>query len=695
MASSEQNFSGALTTWKQINLLELQKTLDAQGLEVVENQKESVVGRKALADKTKEFKKIPDDEKLFAIKGLLKSYQTEVDSLTKRSKSAENAFLNVYKVLAEAPDPYPFLEAAVDQTVKIAETRELEEELQRVRNENAELQKRLADLASVEAAKKKAEVKAEQLEEKMDAVIQEKVAQKENELNAAYDEKMRNYEEREQDYQRQVTLVKDQLRDVRMSQESTEAKLFDQSQRQDQEVFAKLAEMDMVVADLERANTRVATVERRNELLRAEIESLKTGNERSDRVQGLESQVTSLESEVDRLSDLVETQKKITADVEASARRAAEESLKEIADKVSEVEQLRHSLKGYADYDEIKRELEIMKYVEFAGLEGDLDDDDGPAPDNQLGLQLPNPNASKANAQQSNSLEALLATKNKRILEELTKFRILHNELEASLQQTRDALSMTTSELDKQRALNERLENDLLHLNQHGHGQNGKASNGIETPASENGSDLDALAGLDLGRKAKGNVSATPARSTPIPFAPSADTSILPIVTSQRDRFRQRNAELEEELRKQFQIISELRTEIRSLQADNLKLYEKVRYMQSYRENSTNSTLDPLPAAGPSSSAAGDLSKYSARYEEAMNPFEAFRGREAARAYSNLNPLERGVLVLTRAVLGNRRARNGFIFYALALHLLVMFTTYECTLNSGSSLQTQPSPYGS
>lgn len=30
----------------------------------------------------------------------------------------------------------------------------------------------------------------------MDDLIQEKVAQKENELNATYDEKMRNYEER-------------------------------------------------------------------------------------------------------------------------------------------------------------------------------------------------------------------------------------------------------------------------------------------------------------------------------------------------------------------------------------------------------------------------------------------------------------------------------------------------------------------
>ena len=41
------------------------------------------------------------------------AYQTEIDNLTKRSKTAENAFLSVYKVLAEAPDPYPLLEAAV------------------------------------------------------------------------------------------------------------------------------------------------------------------------------------------------------------------------------------------------------------------------------------------------------------------------------------------------------------------------------------------------------------------------------------------------------------------------------------------------------------------------------------------------------------------------------------------------------
>ena len=45
--------SSLITGLKGVNLSDLQKTLDTQGIELVENQKESVVGRKALADKTK------------------------------------------------------------------------------------------------------------------------------------------------------------------------------------------------------------------------------------------------------------------------------------------------------------------------------------------------------------------------------------------------------------------------------------------------------------------------------------------------------------------------------------------------------------------------------------------------------------------------------------------------------------------
>ena len=59
-----------------------------------------------------------------------------------------------------------------------------------------------------------------------------------------------------------------------------------------------------------------------------------------------------------------------------------------------------------------------MKYVEFsAGDEGDADTVG-------LSLQLPDPNAEKANQKQGQSLEHLLMAKNKRILDELAKFRV-------------------------------------------------------------------------------------------------------------------------------------------------------------------------------------------------------------------------------------------------------------------------------
>lgn len=50
--------------------------------------------------------------------------------------------------------------------------------------------------------------------------------------------------------------------------------------------------------------------------------------------------------------------------------------------------------------------------------------------------------------------------------------------------------------------------------------------------------------------------------------------------------------------------------------------------MQSYREEAGSrpptSQLDPLPAP---EGRLDDITKYQTRYEEAMNPFEAFRGR--------------------------------------------------------------------
>ena len=93
-----------------------------------------------------------------------------------------------------------------------------------------------------------------------------------------------------------------------------------------------------------------------------------------------------------------------------------------------------------------------------------------------------------------------------------------------------------------------------------------------------------------------------------------------------------------QELRRQFETLSELRNEVKQLQTDNLALYEKVRYLQAYSataggagSSSTSAERHYPPAAvsarHQSAIRIDDDDKYRDKYQASMNPFEAFRGR--------------------------------------------------------------------
>lgn len=97
--------------------------------------------------------------------------------------------------------------------------------------------------------------------------------------------------------------LRGQLTDLHTSNEDTQARLANASQRlgislafapfvtclliasryPDQDTVTKLVELDSVVDELRRANERVATVERRNELLRSEIERVRNDTGETDR----------------------------------------------------------------------------------------------------------------------------------------------------------------------------------------------------------------------------------------------------------------------------------------------------------------------------------------------------------------------------------------------------------------------------
>eukprot|EP00743_Colponemidia_sp_Colp-15_P011987 GILK01013505.1.p1 GENE.GILK01013505.1~~GILK01013505.1.p1 ORF type:complete len:576 (+),score=142.00 GILK01013505.1:23-1750(+) len=96
----------------------------------------SLNARKRLAETTKEFKRSPVSAQAELLGALLKTYQEEIDRLSKRSKFAEQAFLSLYKQLREAPDPAVFLEQAVQSQQALLI-------VQHLKAENAELKKEL------------------------------------------------------------------------------------------------------------------------------------------------------------------------------------------------------------------------------------------------------------------------------------------------------------------------------------------------------------------------------------------------------------------------------------------------------------------------------------------------------------------------------------------------------------------------
>ncbi|KAJ7309035.1 hypothetical protein JRQ81_008323, partial [Phrynocephalus forsythii] len=139
--------------------------------------------------------------------------------------------------------------------------------------------------------------------------------------------------------------------------------------------------------------------------------------------------------------------------------------------------------------------------------------------------------------------------------------------------------------------------------------------------------------------------------------------SLLSIISSQRERFRARNHELETENRLMQHTMQALQSELDNLRADNIKLYEKIKFLQSY--------------PGRGSSSDDTEMRYSSQYEERLDPFTSFSRKERQRKYLSLSPWDKATLGMGRLILSNKTARTIAFFYTLFLHCLVFLVLYK------------------
>ncbi|KAI8884818.1 hypothetical protein K501DRAFT_247112 [Backusella circina FSU 941] len=664
MSEESSQFSTAIQFWKGVQLTTLQKELDQQGLTIVEHQKDGLVSRKKLAEQTREFKKIPDEEKIGHFKPLLKGYQAEIDNITRRTKYAENSFLTVYKLLADAPDPAPLFEAAIDQSARLVDNTTLENENKRI-NEKLEASKELTEALGKTN---------EELLKKIATLESSLSEKKEDEVKEQYNDRIRQYKEREHDLQKQLSQALDQLTVLRQTHDDTQAELINHNQKYDDEVVGKLAELDIVTMDLERANGIIIQLEKKNEDLKEENKQLKEsvqeeGNAKSS---SSPSEIPQQDAELTKLMKDVETYKDLLQKTETRLSKKVKDLTAETKSLVEEKEQLQKKMKNYDDYDEIKRELQIMKYVEFSTGDDDEDFDANTVLKKDESIQ--------------DSLEVRLMEKNKKLENEFTQVKVQYADMQAEFETKQKTIDTLTEKTNKQLELIHRLEEDLLRIE--------------HKPTEDIADALAARTSLKFGTGSSTprtpDGSSTPRLSTDTKS--KDDKSILPIVMSQRDRFRQRNGELEERTRTLESTLQETRAEIQSLKTDNLKLYERLKFVHVWKEDQSKGlvnrpTVLNMDYAEPAASssyrnfnkkspkpAEDPADKYGRLYEESMNPFTQFHRKEENRRYNNLNPAEKLTLNLTRVLFSHKWSRYFFIIYSLLLHLLVVATLYQLSL---------------
>lgn len=629
-------FEHALQTWVEIDLPNLQKKLDEQGLELKEDQKTSLLSRKNLATKTKEFKKLEDNEKLGQIKSLLKLYQNEIDSLTNKGKNAENYFFGVYRLIAEAPDPRPLLEMSLDSVIE-------SKDVAKLRSEVTRLEQELAKKADYDQLKQRLLSN----EQKSAELLSNRIKAKENEFKAIMEEKENNWNEKERQFEDKLLTAQKQIEELRAFKEVSELQLDNQNRNtvsQETSSASVLAELDMVRRDAELAKRRIFDLEKRNEELRREVSKSKNDNdvevvrnECDKKVQEVESENVLLVASLDQVrKQLAEASKGYDTKIESMNRENSQMS--------QEIKNLKLKLSKASDYEEIKQELHLLRQIEF-GHDDEENDEQG----------------------EGVKLDSLVIERNKAMTQELALYRSQHNDLIAkidNLQRQVDASSQTIASLKQ---LNEKLENDLTDLQE---------SNDVNR-FNDNAS---LISGMSRFTRPSHLRSGSIVSGMTGDGKSADDSSILPIITKQRDRFREKNNELEDELRKLQNKVNDLKRQVNSLKQDNEELYERGRYLASFQTPGTKNItttasgrkfLNPKPNV--------DLERndgeYQRNYEKKLHPIEQFRIREQERINSRLSPLERLFISLTRAILATRLTRMVFFAYCLGLHIIVMFIT--------------------
>ncbi|XP_031986003.1 homeobox protein cut-like 1 isoform X3 [Corvus hawaiiensis] len=414
------NVGSMFQYWKRFDLQQLQRELDTTATILANRQDESEQSRKKLIEQSREFKKNTPEDLRKQVAPLLKSFQGEIDALGKRSKEAEAAFLNVYKRLIDVPDPVPALDLGQQLQLKVQRMHDIETENQKLRETLEEYNKEFAEVKNQEVTIKALKEKIREYEQTLKNQAENIALEKEQKLQNDFAEKERKLQETQMSTASKLEEAEHKVQALQTALEKTRTELFDLKTKYDEETTAKADEIEMIMTDLERANQRAEVAQREAETLREQLSSANKSLQLATQIQkapdveqaievltrsSLEAELAAKEREIAQLvEDVQRLQGSLTKLRENSSSQISQLE-QQLTAKNSTLKQLEEKLKGQADYEEVKKELNILKSMEFA------------------------PSESSGAQDASKPLEVLLLEKNRSLQSENATLRIANSDL--------------------------------------------------------------------------------------------------------------------------------------------------------------------------------------------------------------------------------------------------------------------------
>ena len=595
---------------------------------------------------------------------LLRCYQKEVDRLTARAKQGEEAFFEVFQVLSKVPSTEHAKQLFSEVVALAASASRLDVQNKKLLHDIEGYKADFKELTSQELTLRKQEDLIAQYEQDLKRLTSEGAIDAEKKAEGRFTEEI----------ERQLHMVAQLKAELKNANESAtaalrerdiaQAQILSLESRHSREMQAKQAEVDMIASELDSLSHTLA--EQRTLLSSAGNSSpsnvsrqlsLELSQGTPSKLPGSTFSHDSMSAEFDVEKDLQIA--RLTDELQSMASEL--ESLKEInrreaTEQETMIEELSAKLAQLPTPEEWRKTQQRMEVL--SGLEA------------YMGV---------SESELSQGVDVILRDKVRKLERANLELKATVKSLESQIseaQTVKSTYQLQVSEKDAQIA---------------------KMEDAISRTAS-------AAIPSSSASSSAATTTSTSEASTNSTSMDNLD-SMVQILKSQRDRLKLRVESLEAEKDRLSEQARLAQVKANSLQEDNVNLYQKLRYLQSFRPGSSpppSSSSSASTAVGgvggiqflshpaqstlSATSASGDIEsgrssvvedKYKSMYEDKVNPFAAFNDRERSKRVESLNPAEKLILASTSFFMATKNTRMVLFAYLILIHVIVMFISYR------------------